>query len=170
VARAAERNLGSLAVNEVAEVDEAIAAAVQYAGPDALVMVTNNYSLGEIGPMSPLPAAQLVSLPPTMNADGTAAKPAAIPMAPPPQPAWLAGPGGPPVTRAQAQWLAHRTESGWFGSPGATLLQPQPALRFQTQAVPLAEPAWLASRGEGSAQLRGFLSNTDIFDIVSEQF
>ena len=46
VARAAERNFSRLAVNEVAEVDEAIESAVEYAGPDALVIVTNNYSLG----------------------------------------------------------------------------------------------------------------------------
>ena len=57
VARAAERNFGKLAVNEVAEVDDAIESAVEYAGPDALVMVTNNYSLGAVGPcLHPRPA------------------------------------------------------------------------------------------------------------------
>jgi alkaline phosphatase len=170
VARAAERNFGKLAVNEVAEVDDAIESAVEYAGPDALVMVTNNYSLGAVGPLPPPSASDLVTSPPTVDADGDNVKPPAIPMAPPPQPAWLAGPGGPTVTRAQAAWLQRHSENGWFSTDAPGLLQPDPALRFQTQAYPIAEPAWLASRGEGSSQLRGFLNNTDVFDIVNENF
>jgi alkaline phosphatase len=170
VARAAERNLGKLAVNEADEVDEAIQSAVEYAGPDALVMVTNNYSLGAVGPLPPPSGGDLVASPPTVDAEGDAVKPPTIPMAPPPQPAWLAGPGGPAVTRAQAAWLLRHGESGWFSANAPGILQPDPALRFQTQAPPTAEPAWLASRGEGSAQLRGFLNNTDVYDIVNEQF
>jgi len=170
VARAAQQNFGRLAVNEVAEVDEAIQSAVEYAGPDALVMVTNNYSLGAVGPLPTPPAGDLVALPPTVDADGIAVKPPAIPMAPPPQPAWLTGPGGPTATRAQAAWLRHQNESGCFSATAPGLLQPDAAFRFQTQAPAIAEPAWLASRGEGSSQLRGFLNNTDIFDIVNENF
>jgi alkaline phosphatase len=150
VARAAEQNLGKLAVNEVAEVDEAIQAAVDYAGPDALVIVTNSYSLGAVGP---LPAPAL----------GPAGPPA------PPR-AWLDGPGGPAVTPAQQAWMQQRYDAGWYSTNAPGLLQPQPAFRFQTQASPTADPAWLASRGEGASQLRGFFNNTDVFDIVSEQF
>jgi alkaline phosphatase len=167
VARAAERNFGKLAVNEVAEVDEAIESAVEYAGPDALVIVTNNYSLGAVGPLRAPAAGDLVAPPATVNADGIVVKPPAIPMAPPPQPNWLAGPGGPALTQAQAVWFRDRAANGWFTDG---LLHPEPAFRFQTQAAPTAEPAWLASRGEGSAQLRGFLNNTDVFDIVNESF
>jgi alkaline phosphatase len=170
VARAAERNFGRLAVNEVAEVDEAIESAVEYAGPDALVMVTNSYSLGAVGPLPPPSAGDLVASPPTVDANGNAVKPQTIPMAPPPQPAWLAGPGGPTLTRPQAAWLRQHGENGWFSANAPGLLQSDPALRFQTQAPPIAEPAWLASRGEGSSQLRGFLNNTDVFDIVNENF
>jgi alkaline phosphatase len=170
VARAAERNLGRLAVNEVAEVDEAIESAVAYAGPDALVMVTNSYSLGAIGPLPAPSAGDLVAAPVMVDAGGEVVKPQTIPMAPPPQPAWLAGPGGPTVTRPQAAWLRRQGESGWFSTDASSLLQPDPALRFQTRAAPIAEPAWLASRGEGSSQLRGFLNNTDVFDIVNENF
>jgi alkaline phosphatase len=170
VARAAERNFGRLAVNEVAEVDEAIESAVEYAGPDALVIVTNNYSLGTIGPLPQPAAGDLVAATPTVDADGNPVKTQTIPMAPPPQPEWLAGPGGPLVTKTQAAWLRDRNDKGWFNTDASGLLQPDPALRFQTQARPTAEPAWLASRGEGSAQLRGFLNNTDIYDIVSENF
>jgi alkaline phosphatase len=170
VARAAERNLGRLAVSEVAQVDEAIESAVEYAGPDALVMVTNNYSLGAVGPLPPPSADDLAAAAPTVDAEGDDVKPPTIPMAPPPQPAWLAGPGGPTVTRSQAAWLLRHSESGWFSTNAPGLLQPDPALRFQTQAYPIAEPAWLASRGEGSSQLCGFLNNTDVFDIVNENF
>jgi alkaline phosphatase len=170
VARAAERNFGRLAVNEVAEVDEAVQSAVEYAGTDALIMVTNNYSLGALGPLPTPTAAELVAQPSTVDADGVAVKSQGIPMAPPPPPAWMAGPGGPTVTRSQAEWLRRHTDSGWFSSDPASLLQPEPALRFQTQAPPTAEPAWMASRGEGSSQLSGFLNNTDIFDIVNENF
>ena len=170
VARAAERNFGRLAVNEVSEVDAAIESAVEYAGPDALVIVTNNYSLGAVGPLPPPSGGDLVALPPTVDANGNPVKLQSIPMAPPPQPVWLAGPGGPAVTRSQAAWLRGHGESGWFSTNAPSLLQPYPALRFQTQATPIAEPAWLASRGEGSSQLRGFLNNTDVFDIVIENF
>ena len=170
VARAAERNLGRLAVNEVAEVDQAIQSAVEYAGTDALVVVTNNFSLGALGPLATPDADELIAPVPTVDATGVPVKTQAIPMAPPPQPAWLGGPGGPTVTKQQAAWRQKRAAAGWFGSDTSGLLQPEPALRFQTQPAPMAEPAWLASRGEGSAQLRGFLNNTDIFEILTENF
>jgi alkaline phosphatase len=170
VARAAENNLGRLAVNEVAEVDEAIATAVDYAGPDALVIVTNSYSLGAIGQLSTPTASDLVSAPPTVDADGKPVRTQTIPLAPPPQPSWLGGPGGPTVAKAQAAWLKKSRERGWFVGTVAGLLEPDPALRFQVTAPATAEPAWIASRGEGSIQLRGFLANTDVFDIVSDTF
>ena len=153
VARAAERNFGRLAVNEVAEVDEAIESAVEYAGPDALVLVTNNYSLGAVGPLPSPSAGDLAASTPTVDADGDAVKPPAIPMAPPPQPAWLAGPGGPTVTRPQAAWLLRQGKSGWFSTNAPDLLQPDPALRFQTQALSDSpnRPGWLrAGRGRPS--------------------
>jgi hypothetical protein len=82
----------------------------------------------------------------------------------------MAGPGGPTVTRAQAVWSREHDLGGWAAGNQVILLQADPALRFQTRALPLAEPAWLASRGEGASQLRGFLNNTDVFDIICEQF
>ncbi len=170
VARAAEQNFGKLAVNEVAQVDEAIQAAVEYAGPDALVVVTNNYSLGAVGALPEPTARELVAPTPTVDAAGKPVLPPAIPLALPPQPRWLVGPGGPTVTKAQAAWLQRRSEAGWFTWDSSGLLTPEPSFRFQTHAAPTAEPAWLASRGEGSAQLRGFLNNTDVFDLLNEEF
>jgi alkaline phosphatase len=168
VARAAGQNLSNLAMNEVAEVDEAIQSAVEYAGPDALVIVTNSYSLGGVGPLPTPTATDLVASPETFDAIPKAAKPAsALPSS---QPVWLAGPGGPAITRQQAIWLRQHYDNGSFSAKASSLLQPQAAFRFQTQAPLTAEPAWLASRGEGSNQLRGFFNNTDVFEIVSEQF
>ena len=170
VARAAERNFGKLAVNEVNQVDQAIESAVEFAGPDALVVVTNSYSLGAISSLTlPMPG-DLVAPCPTVDASGSVVKSPGIPMAPPPQPGWLAGPGGPTVTKVQAVWLKQRSGEGWFSWNSPNLTQPDPAFRFQTQAAPTSEPAWIASRGNGSIQLRGFLNNTDVFDIVSENF
>jgi alkaline phosphatase len=170
VARAAEQNFGKVAVNEVSEVDEAIQSAVEYAGPDALVIVTNNFSLGAVGPLPKPAARELVAPVSTVDVNGAPIKPPPVPLAPQPQPMWLSGPGGPAVTKVQAAWLKRRSEAGWFISSSSNLTQPDPAFRFQTEATPTAEPAWLASRGEGSSQLRGFLDNTDVFDLISDNF
>ena len=167
VARAAGQNLSNLAVNEVAEVDEAIQSAVEYAGPDALVVVTNSYSLGAVGSLPTPTTTDLVASPETIEA---VPRGAAKPAPPPPQPAWLTGPGGPVLTHPQATWLRQHYDNGSFSTNAPGLLQPQPAFRFQTQALPTADSAWVVSRGEGSNQLRGFFNNTDVFEIISEQF
>jgi alkaline phosphatase len=162
VARASERNLGKLAVNEVAEVDEAISTAVAYAGPDALVVVTNSYNLGALAPAPATGVAE--ALPPD-------AASAHMVMDPPPAPAtWLDGPGAPATSRAQQEWLRHSYAEGWFSTNAPGLLAPQTALKFQTRALPLADPAWVLSRGDGSLQFRGVFNNTDLYDLLGEQF
>jgi alkaline phosphatase len=161
IARAAEQNLTKLGINEVAEVDEAIRSAVDYAGPDALVIVTNSYSLGAVS--AALPA-------PDLPAPAVATSKVPVTNQPAAAPEWQAGPGGPPLTKTQETWLGQREAEGWYSTNAPSLLQPAAAYRWQTQAMPTAEPAWAASRGEGSDQLRGFIDNTDVFDIVSEQF
>jgi alkaline phosphatase len=166
VARAAEQNLGKLEVNEVAELDDAIQAAVSYAGPDALVLVTNSYGLGALGLMPTAGVAE--TLPPDPPKPGAPAFTG--PPNPPASMAWVAGPGGPPETRTQQDWVRDHYARGWFSAAAPGLLQPQPAFRFQTRALPLGGPAWLLSRGEGSMQLRGVFNNTDVYDIVNEQF
>jgi alkaline phosphatase len=170
VARAAEENFGKLAVSEVEQVDEAIQSAVDYAGPDALVIVTNSYSLGAVGPLNEPMHSSIAATTPTVDADGVPVKSQAIPLAPPPQPMWITGPGGPTVTQEQAEWLRQRGTQGWFSWHSPNLIEPDPAFRFQTKAQPTAEPAWIASRGDGSTQLRGFMNNTDVFDILNEIF
>jgi len=167
IARAASQNLGKLAVNEVAEVDEAVQSAVDYAGPDALILITDNYSLGAIGPVLPVAGVE----PPTSQAksadsDEIPVAPIATTMAG----FWATGPGGPARDPAQVAWLKEHYASGAFSDTAPGFLQPQPAFQFQPEASALAEPAWLLSRGEGSSQLRGCFNNTDLFDLLTEQF
>jgi alkaline phosphatase len=159
VARASERNLGRLAVNEVAEVDEAIATAVAYAGPDALVVVTNGYDLGALAAPPAAGAAE------TLAPDADAPRPK-----PPTNASWLDGPGGPATTRAQQDWVRQQVAQGWFSTNAPGVLTPQGALKFQTRALPLGDPAWVLSRGDGSLQLRGVFNNTDLYNLLSEQF
>jgi alkaline phosphatase len=169
VANAAKQNFGKLAVNEAAAVDQAIQSAVEYAGPDALVIVTNSYSLGALGNFPDASEANSLNAPALPEFNPKVAQIVLMPFAAP-APVWVAGPGGPLLLPAQEAWLRQRYDSGSFSTNAPGLLQPQPALRFQTAASPLAEPAWMASRGEGSSQLRGFFNNTDVFDIIAEQF
>jgi alkaline phosphatase len=168
VARASEQNLGKLAVNEVGAVDEAIDSAVEYAGPDALVLVTNSYNLGAIDTLAPSPA--VAPIPPLLSAAGShsVGDPSPTPVNSPPS--WLTGPGGNPASGPDQDWLRQRYAEGSFSTNAPGLLQPDPAFRFQVKALPLDGPAWVASRGEGASQFGGFFNNTDLFDIIAEQF
>jgi alkaline phosphatase len=167
VARAASQNLGKLAINEVAAVDEAIQSAVDYAGPDALVLVTNSYSLGAVGPT--LAVAGVETPPPAKPSASSNGIPVA-PIATTMTGFWATGPGGPARDPQQVAWLKQHYASGAFSTNAPGLLAPQPAFQFQTEASALAEPAWLLSRGEGSGQLRGVINNTDLYDLLTEQF
>ena len=169
VARAAGRNLGRLAVNEVAAVDEALQSAVDYAGPDALVLVTNSYSLGAVGPTLPVAGVEPAPASPKAPSDDADEIPVA-PIATSMAGFWATGPGGAARNPAQVAWLKEHYASGAFSTNAPGLLQPQPAFQFQPEASALAEPAWLLSRGEGASELRGCFANTDLFDLVSEQF
>jgi alkaline phosphatase len=166
VARASERNLGKLAVNEVAEVDDAISMAVAYAGPDALVVVTNSYNLGALAPPPGVDPAETLAPDPDLSRHASGVPP----MSNAAPALWLEGPGGPATTRAQQDWLRRQYTEGWFSANAPGLLAPQAALKFQTRALPLGDPAWVLSRGEGSLQLRGVFNNTDLYDLLSEQF
>ena len=168
VARAASQNLGKLAINEVAALDEAVQTAVDYAGPDALIAITDNYSLGAIGPVLPVAGVEPPVTPTAKSnaADDIPVAPIATTMAG----FWATGPGGPARNPAQVAWLKQHYASGEFSNGAPGFLQPQPAFQFQPEASALAGPAWLLSRGEGSAQLRGCFNNTDLFDLLTEQF
>jgi alkaline phosphatase len=169
VARASEQNLGKLAVNEIGAVDEAIDSAIEYAGSDALVLVTNSYNLGAIdAPATPpaLPAPPLLAAAASPDKSSDPSPSAAQK----PSPTWIDGPGGPPQSASDQDWLRQRFAEGSFSTNAPGLLQPEVAYSFQVRALPLDGPAWLASRGEGASQLSGFFNNTDLFDIIAEQF
>jgi hypothetical protein len=83
---------------------------------------------------------------------------------------WLSGPGGVPAPGDQEAWLRGAYAEGAFSTNAPGLLQPQPAYRFAPAAAPLGQPAWLIARGEGANQFRGFFDNTDVFDLIQEQF
>lgn len=168
VARAAGQNLGRLANNEVAVVDEAIQSAVDYAGPDALVMVTNSYSLGAVGPT--LAVNGVEPAPPAPKPASVSDEIPVAPIATTMTGFWATGPGGAARNPAEVAWLKEHYASGAFSTNAPGLLEPQPAFQFQPEASALAEPAWLLSRGEGSSELRGCFANTDLFDLVAEQF
>lgn len=166
VARSAGQNLGKLAINEVAAVDEAVKTAVDNAGPDALIMVTDNYSLGAIGPVLPVAGVE----PPSRAKKSEAGEIPTVPIATTMPGFWATGPGGPARNPSQVAWLRKHYASGAFSDSPPGFLQPQPAFQFQPEASALGSPAWLLSRGEGSSQLRGCFNNTDLFDLVTEQF
>ena len=119
MARAAEQNLGKLAVNEVTEVDEAIQSAVEYAGPDALVIVTNNYSLGAIGPLPPcgvVAAAPTISLPTPTDAVAAAHR------HPPCRLLGRRARAAPPPRARRPPGCDERDASGWFSTNAPGLL------------------------------------------------
>lgn len=171
IADAAKRNMTDLAANETVALDQAIETAIRYAGEDALIIVTNNYSLGAIDESVPLlePPAPTV-LPPNLRRSLTRRAATVKPVEEELPVLWMNGPGGPQTTTAREQWYKQRVASGTFSTNSASIFAPDQAIRFSTEAVPTSAPAWLASRGYGSDRLTGFFSNTDLYYILQELF
>ncbi|PAW75983.1 MAG: hypothetical protein B9S32_16865 [Verrucomicrobia bacterium Tous-C9LFEB] len=170
IASAAKQNMTDLAVNETVALDQAIETAIHYAGPDALIIVTNNYSLGALANTTPLPEVPaLAGANASLRKSWTKAAVAKAPAADS-APMWLNGPGGPRVTAAQQAWYKERIASGAFSTNSASIFAPDEAANFAIEAVPTAAPAWMASRGFGSTRLTGFLSNVDLYYILQELF
>lgn len=170
IGAAARQNMTDLAVNETVALDQAIETAIHYAGPDALIIVTNNYSLGAIADPTALP--EVPALPgatPNLRKSWTKVAAAKAPVVES-TPMWFNGPGGPRTTAAQNAWYKQRVAVGAFSTNSASIFAPDEAVQFATEAVPTAAPAWMASRGFGSNQLTGFLSNTDLYYILQELF
>ncbi len=154
VATAAKNNWTQPALDEVAELDSAIGTALDYAGTNALVIVTNNYNLSAMESYRD----SIQVYPPA---------PGAIPQV---TYEWLSGPGGIPLTPEDKAWLQEAYQSGKFSSVRGDLTNPGLAVYFSQQAQLTTAPAWLASRGPGSIQLAGFLNNTDLYIILKGVF
>jgi len=148
VGSAAKRNMTELTIDEVEALDQAIKTAIDYAGTDALIIVTNNFSLGILDQESQ--ATQAASTRPA--------------------PIWHIGPGGPQETASQQAWYRAQVESGAFSAKKNDLLRPDPAALFATEAVPTNRPAWLAARGFDSDHFGGFYSNIELFSILEKEF
>lgn len=169
IASASKQNMTDLAVNETVALDQAIETAIHYAGPDTLIIVTNNYSLGALPDTTPLPETPTVTAVTPMRKSWTKTSANKSSDADT-TPLWMAGPGGPRTTAAQEAWYRQRVASGSFSTNSASIFAPDLAARFATEAVPTSTPAWMASRGYGSNQLTGFLSNVDLYYILQELF
>lgn len=193
VQRAAENNFTEVAIAEAKAFDEALLVAQQYAGKDALIVVTNNFSLGtqaeSLAPILPpsLLGRQLAQAPSQSEAKPkpksrwskkkTAPKPKPAPVEealPDPKlltvPVWLTGPGAVPVTGAQKLWQQDRVTAGIFSAIMGEPRFPGLAARFSQRAMPTAEPAWLAARGLFSERFSGFRPNTDVYRLLLECF
>lgn len=192
VQRAAENNFTALAIDEVEAFDEALRVARNYAGGDALIVVTNSFSLGtQAESLAPL-------LPPALIgqtlASASGGKDKEEPAQPKWQtrskqgrskanapstlpsrklltvPVWLTGPGAVPVTAAQRAWQQRLVANGTFQSTMGDPRYPDVAARFSQRARPTSEPAWLAARGLFSERFSGFMPNTRVYDLLVECF
>lgn len=191
VQRAAENNFTDLAIEEAKAFDEALRVAQQYAGNDALIVVTNSFSLGTqaqtLAPVLPpsLIGRALTQAPPkpatkakSRRGKGKAAAKSAPPLAEETLPdtklltvpVWLTGPGAVPVSGAQRVWQQERFAAGVFQSTMGEPRFPGLAARFSQRAVPTSQPAWLAARGLFSERFSGFRPNTDVYRLLLERF
>jgi alkaline phosphatase len=140
-ADAARNNFTQLVLNETAVLDEAVRTAMDYAGREALVIVTNGYSYG------------LLEQPEKNLAVD-----------------WLTGPGGPPAAPADVAWLRRCHAEGLYNAEPGSLVCPRPAVRFSRAAEITTGPAWLAARGFGSERFKGSYANTDVYGLLLDQF
>ncbi|MEM1057966.1 MAG: alkaline phosphatase [Verrucomicrobiota bacterium] len=191
VKRAAENNFTELAIQEAQAFDEALRVAREYAGRDALIVVTNSFSLGaQPQTLAPLQPRELVgaTLPVTPDLQEKANQPAPkrtrgkkpateepAPSTLPPTellevPLWLTGPGAVPVTEAQQAWQQARMASGTYLEASTAPRHPGLAARFSRQAVPTTEPAWIAAGGLFSEDFSGFMPNTRVYDLLVRRF
>lgn len=142
IAKASHHNEGERVLREIAELDRAVAAALEYAGDKALIIVTGKQSIGGF----------TMNGYPFKNDRGVSAlgmSPDGIPLI-----TWSTGPGG------------------TFSDPLApTATEPptaEPAAFPTAAAIGVAEDVIAASTGPGSENLQGFQPNTAIFETIRD--
>jgi alkaline phosphatase len=162
VERASQLNQGERALQELVELDRAVAVALQYAGDKTLVVAAGGQSTGGMALNGyPLRQAWGVSLL-GMNASGFASI------------TWATGPKGPAASPAPASSPAPGSgdaapSASPSPSPSPANAPSEPAAFLAPAAANVAEDAIAAGFGPGSERLRGFLDNTFIFELISEQ-
>ncbi len=144
IAKASHNNEGERALREVIELDRAVATAIQYAGPKALIIVTGKQSVGGLRmnghPFKNDRGVSLIG----MNPQGI------------PSITWATGPGGTSVTPAAVDGMPDPlpvTEPAAFAAPAA---------------VGVADDVIAVSTGPGSEELQGFKDNTDVFKVIQK--
>lgn len=142
IAQASQANDGERTLREIAELDRAVGAALQYSGGNALIIVTGKQSIGGLR-MNGFPFKNDRG----MSVIGT--NPQGIPSV-----TWSTGPGGGAVEDAS--------------SPDKPPKPTEPSAVSLPAAVGVAEDVISVSRGPGSEKLQGFKDNTDIFKTISE--
>lgn len=142
IAQAAQGNEGERTLREIAELDRAVGTALQYAGDQALVIVTGKQSVGGLRmngyPFKNDRGMSVIG----MNPQGM------------PSITWSTGPGGSPPAAA--------------ASPDQPQKPTEPATVAMPSAVGVAEDVISVSTGPGSEKLQGFKDNTDVFKTISE--
>ncbi|SDT92544.1 alkaline phosphatase [Verrucomicrobium sp. GAS474] len=172
IGKAARNNWTDVALDEVFALDAAVGTTRSYAGKQALILVTSNFSLGSLDtaredlalPPPPVPAATAAGalVPPAVPTSETVEQGSGY--------EWLAGPGGVPKTDADKAWLRAQYASGLFSPNPADLHHPAPAVRFARHADLTAGPAWIAAGGVGAERFSGFIPNEKIFSLVQDLF
>jgi len=142
IAQAAQANEGEHTLREIVELDRAVGAALQYAGNNALIIVTGKQSVGGFR-MNGYPFKN------DRGMSVTGINPQTVPFI-----TWSTGPGG-----AVPKDAASPDQPQKSSEPSAV---PAPA------GIGVVEDVISVSTGPGSEKLQGFRDNTDVFKTISE--
>lgn len=144
VGQACRANDGEQLLHELAELDKAVETALAYAGDRAVIIVAGTRSTGGFH----------LSGRPFRTSQGGALlgrTPQGIPAV-----TWSTGPGG-GLAAADPETDEHP-------------LPLEPSAVITREAAPIVEDMLLLSSGEGTEELRGFLDNTDVFEVLRGKF
>lgn len=142
--KACHLNNAKRAIVEVLEFDATLAWLQSHLGPNALILATTDHNNGGFtinGPPAPIrwQGEQLLGLHPVTSKSILT---------------WASGPG------------ANRESPNALLPPNAPAYT-QPALLFAESAAHSGGDVWLIGSGPGSENVRGYLDNTDIYQIIS---
>ena len=144
IAKAASMNNAEQLFHEISEFDQAIAVARQYAGPNALIVVTGKQNLGGMrmngSPFRNDKGVAVLGI----NAQGV------------PSITWSTGPG-------------HNVSSIADGTKETTSILAEPTAFSKPAALGVVEDTVTMAMGPGSEQVHGFIDLTTIHDLIKKQ-
>lgn len=149
---AAERNDGESLIAETLALDHALATAVKYAGDNSLILAVGKHATGGMA-LNGYPLAQDHGV--AVLGVNAAGQPAIT---------WATGPNGPPPPAPPAPPTAGPVPPAKL-PPGA---KTEPAAFQTASALNIAEDVVAIGRGAGAEKLRGFLDNTEVFQILND--